>query len=100
MGSLNKNSIFEELIKHKEKLKSFGVQKIGLFGSFADNTQTEKSDIDFLVEFEEGKKTFDNYMELKFFFEEIFQRKIDLVTPKSIKPFLKESILKTVLYAA
>lgn len=76
------------------------MQRIGLFGSFADNTQTEKSDIDFLVEFEEGKKTFDNYMELKFFFEEIFQRKIDLVTPKSIKPFLKESILNTVQYAA
>lgn len=100
MGLLNKTYIFEELIKHNEKLKSLGVQRIGLFGSFADNTQTEKSDIDFLVEFEEGKKTFDNYMELKFFFEEIFQRKIDLVTPKSIKPFLKESILNTVQYAA
>ena len=81
-------------------MKKFGVSKIGLFGSFVDNRQTEKSDIDFLVEFEEGKKTFDNYMELKYFFEEIFHRKIDLVTPKSIKPFLKDSILKTVQYAA
>ena len=39
-------------------------------------------------------------MELKFFFEETFHRKVDLVTPKSIKPFLKDSILKTVQYAA
>jgi predicted nucleotidyltransferase len=39
-------------------------------------------------------------MELKFFFEEIFHRKVDLVTPKSLKSFLKESILNTVQYAA
>ena len=75
MDLLNKDLIFKELIKHQAKLKSF-------------------------VEFEDGKKTFDNYMELKFFFEEIFHRKIDLVTPKSIKPLLKESIFKTVQYAA
>jgi predicted nucleotidyltransferase len=100
MFTLNKDSIFQELSEHKEKLRGFGVCKLGLFGSFVDDTQTDDSDIDFLVEFEEGKKTFDNYMELKFFFEEIFHRKIDLVTPKSIKPFLKESILKTVQYAA
>jgi predicted nucleotidyltransferase len=97
---LNKEFIFKKLIEHKEKLRSYGVSNLGLFGSFADNTQTENSDIDFLVEFEEGKKTFDNYMELKFFFEELFHRKIDLVTPKSLKPFLKESILKSVKYAA
>ena len=100
MDLLNKELILKELIKHQAKLKSFGVAKLGLFGSFVDNTQTENSDIDFLVEFEDGKKTFDNYMELKFFFEETFHRKVDLVTPKSIKPFLKDSILKTVQYAA
>ena len=42
--------------------------------------QKEKSDIDILVEFEKGKKTFDNYMDLKFFLEEIFGVEVDLIT--------------------
>jgi len=62
-----------------EKIKKFEVMRIGLFGSYAMNKQTDKSDIDILVEFEKGKKTFDNYMNLKFFLEALFKCKVDLV---------------------
>ena len=79
--------------------KRFGVKRIGLFGSFARGDATEKSDIDILVEFERGKKTFDNYMELKFYLEELFERDVDLVIASSIKPRLKENILKGAIYA-
>ena len=79
--------------------KRFGVKRIGLFGSFARGDATEKSDIDILVEFKKECKTFDNYMELKFYLEELFERDVDLVIATSIKPHLKKNILKEAIYA-
>ncbi|AFV22937.1 nucleotidyltransferase [Methanolobus psychrophilus R15] len=49
--------------------------------------------------FKEGRKTFDNYMELKFYLENIFGRKVDLVIETAIKPILREAILKEAVYA-
>ena len=87
-------------LKHHDKtIKSrFGVKKIGLFGSFIRGEELENSDIDILVEFEKGQKTFDNYMELKFYLEDIFNRKVDLVIISSIKPHLKDNILDETVY--
>lgn len=85
---------------HKNKLKSYGVKRIGLFGSLIRGEQTQGSDLDILVEFERGKKTFDNYMDLKIFLEELFACNVDLVVKEAIKPALKESILESVKYAA
>ncbi|MBI4814592.1 MAG: nucleotidyltransferase family protein [Methanobacterium sp.] len=82
-----------------EKITRYGVRRIGLFGSYIRDEQTENSDIDILVEFEKNKKTFDNYMELKFFLEDLFKCKIDLVVREAIKPSLKEYIMGSVKYA-
>lgn len=79
--------------------KKFGVKKIGIFGSFARGEEKKGSDVDILVEFAEGRKTFDNYMELKFFLENLFGRDVDLVTSSSVKPRLKENIKGEVAYA-
>jgi len=93
----------EEILKliqqNKERIKRYGVKRIGLFGSYLRGEQKESSDIDILVEFEKGKKTFDNYMELKFFLEDLFKRKVDLVIAESVKPELKKYIMKSVRYA-
>ncbi|KXS43389.1 nucleotidyltransferase family protein [Methanolobus zinderi] len=80
-------------------IESFGVKRIGLFGSFARGEGRIDSDIDVLVEFREGQKTFDNYMELKFYLEDLFKRDVDLVLETSIKPRLKDYILKEAVYA-
>jgi len=90
----------KKLEEHRDKLKRYGVKRIGLFGSFVRSEQTPGSDIDVLVEFERGEKTFDNYMDLKFFLEELFACKVDLVVKEAIKPALKESILESVNYAS
>jgi predicted nucleotidyltransferase len=82
------------------RIKKFGVKRIGLFGSYARAEQGTKSDIDILVEFEKGQKKFDNYMDLKFFLEKLFDRKVDLVINESIKPSLREPILSGVTYVA
>ena len=77
----------------------FKITEIGVFGSYVRGEQREDSDIDILVEFEKGHKTFDNYMELKFFLEEILTSKIDLVIKTAIRDEIKQNILSEVTYA-
>jgi predicted nucleotidyltransferase len=81
-------------------IKSFGTASVGLFGSYAQEQSSSGSDIDILVTFETGKKNFDNYMELKFFLEQLFEgRSVDLVIAETLKPALRQNILDTVEYA-
>lgn len=77
----------------------FHIKRIGVFGSFAREEQTQKSDVDVLVEFEIEQETFDNYMGLKFFLEDNFKRKVDVVILDSIKESLRKSIMESVKYA-
>lgn len=76
--------------------RDYDVKEIGLFGSFSDDTFTEESDIDLLVEFQKpiGWKFFT----LEIYLETIFGRKIDLVTKNALKTQIKDSILKKVEY--
>jgi len=71
----------------------FGVLDIALFGSRVKNSQKKGSDLDLLVELKHESKTFDNYMDLKFFFEDHFKLKVDLVLKDSLRPELKKIIL-------
>jgi predicted nucleotidyltransferase len=92
-------SIKDFLQKNKEQLtKNFGIKNIGIFGSFATRDAKESSDIDILVEFKDGYETFKNYMGLKFFLEDNFGRKVDLVITETLKPMIKEDILREVVY--
>jgi len=96
---LTSTQIMRTLNLHQREIRQFGVKRIGLFGSFRTNKQHQKSDVDILVEFKKGEKTFDNYMELKFFLEKSFGRPVDLVLKEAVKTELKPSILKSVRYA-
>jgi predicted nucleotidyltransferase len=96
---LKSEKILNLINEHKQDIKKFGVKNIGLFGSYIKNTQKPDSDIDLLVEFKKGKKTFDNYMDLKFYLENLFDCKVDLVIKEALKIELKTNILKSVKYA-
>jgi predicted nucleotidyltransferase len=89
----NKEQIFKLLQSNNQKIKSYGVKRIGLFGSFVKNQQTDKSDIDFIVEFEKDKKSYNSYINLIFFLEDLFGRKVDLLTEKSLSPYFGSQIL-------
>lgn len=95
-----KNHVFLLANQHQLRLKDLGVKRFGLFGSFVRGQQKPQSDVDVLVEFEAEKKTFDNFMHLAFFLEDIFGRKVDLVTPESLSPYLGSRILNEVEYAS
>jgi hypothetical protein len=60
------------------------VKRCGVFGSFARNEAGAQSDVDILVEFELEKKSFDNFMKLSFFLEDLFGRRVNLVTTESL----------------
>lgn len=90
----------ELLRRHEPELKGrFGVAKIGIFGSFARGEERPESDVDVLVSFRKGEETFDHYMDCKFFLEDLFGRKVDLVMNGAIKKRLKPYILGEVVYA-
>ena len=96
---LTSNQIIKLIIENQNNIQNFGVKRIGLFGSFLKNKQKFDSDIDILIEFKKGEKTFDNYMDLKFYLEGLFKRDVDLVVKEALKVQLKSNILKSVKYA-
>ena len=96
----SKNVILSVIRKCKPQLASFGVSRIGLFGSYVRNEQQPQSDIDFLVDFEPEKETFDNFMNLYNYLEELFvNEKVEVVTVNGLSPYIGKYILKEVDYA-
>ncbi|MEJ5315575.1 MAG: nucleotidyltransferase family protein [Tenuifilum sp.] len=94
---LNRDDILNKLRELKPFLKrEYSVKEIGLFGSFASDNARDDSDIDLLIELEKpiGWKFFS----LEIYLEQIFGRKIDLVTKNALRDRLKEDILNKVNY--
>lgn len=81
---MRREDVSSILAEHQNKLAGFHVESLFLFGSFARDDAGPDSDVDVLVHFT-GPPTFDNYMDLKFFLEELFQRKVDLVTKNGLR---------------
>lgn len=93
-----KEAILAKLQENQATLIEYGVRKIGLFGSFTRAEQHPASDVDLLVEFEPGQKTFDNFMGLAFFLEEMLERPVELVTTEALSPYIGPHIVKEVEY--
>jgi predicted nucleotidyltransferase len=93
----SKKEILNTLGANRAKIKGFGVRSLSLFGSCVRGEDRPGSDLDFVVEFE--KKSFDAYMDLKLFLEELFDRPVDLVLADGIKPRLRAAILREAIHA-
>jgi hypothetical protein len=93
-----RGEVLRALEEHATTLRRLGARRLGLFGSVAKNEAGPASDIDFVVELDE--RTFDRYMDLKLFLEELFGCRVDLVLADSIKPRLRSAILRETVYAA
>ena len=78
--------------------QAYGVRRIGLFGSFARGDAGAGSDVDVLVEFADPFVTFDRYMDLKFYLEDLFGRRVDLVIRHTLKPRLRETVEEEAVY--
>jgi predicted nucleotidyltransferase len=98
--SVRTQEVLTIIRRHQQEIRDLGVRRCGFFGSFVREQNTEQSDIDLLIEFEPGQRTFDNFMQLAFLLEELLGRDVDLVTAESPSPYIGPHILKEVEYAS
>ena len=97
---MNRTMILDLPNQHRDEfLNRFGAKHFALFGSAARDELRDDSDIDVLVEFD-GLATFDGYVGLKVYLEELFGAKVDLATEAMIKPRLRRHIEKDLLRVA
>jgi len=93
-----KNEIFSIIKKNQTQIKKFGIKRLGIFGSFVRNDNKKNSDIDILVEFEENQKSFDNFMDTSYLLDDLFGKKVELVTAESLSPYIQPYIMKEIEY--
>lgn len=83
-----------KLLRNKYKIK-----RIGIFGSYIRKEESEKSDIDILIELEENSKlTLLDIVRLERFLSKLLNKKVDLLTIDSLSPYIKDNILKEVKF--
>jgi len=94
-----KEYILNTIQSHKTELIKFGIQEVGLFGSYVREEQNTKSDIDILIDFAPEKESFDNFMAVYDYLENLFENeKVEIVTKNGLSPYIGHKILKEVMY--
>lgn len=94
----NKKEVITSIQTVTQDILKLGAERLGLFGSFVRGEQKEDSDIDLLVEFKPGMKTYRNYMNLADLLEENLKRKVDLLTWEGMAPFVQREVRKEIEY--
>ncbi|MBI3615327.1 MAG: nucleotidyltransferase family protein [Candidatus Omnitrophica bacterium] len=84
---MGRDDVIRQLKANLSRLSEFRIKSLAIFGSVARDEAKPDSDVDMLVEFD-GLATFDRYMELKLFLEDLLGRPVDLVTRKGVRPEL------------
>jgi predicted nucleotidyltransferase len=98
---LDRDQILLYLQQNKENFhRLYGIQKIGLFGSFARNQQTEKSDVDIIIVMDSNTgNIFEKRLMLQELLMKAFSRQVDVCHEQAIKPVFRKIILKDTVYA-
>ena len=93
-----REDIMKALVEIRDQLRALGIRRLGLFGSFVRGEQRATSDVDILVEFQPGQKTFDHFMQACCLLEDSLHRRVELVTPESLSPHIRPQIVEEVKY--
>ena len=96
----NRTQILAVLADSRQEIATrYGVERLALFGSAARDELGASSDVDVLVEFA-GPATFNAYMDLKFYLEDVLGRPVDLVTDKALRRELRPYVEKEMIRVA
>lgn len=95
--SYSREEVFRQIEKSQRELRQLGVEQLQLFGSAIRNESGMASDLDFVVQL--SQTSFSAYMRVKFFLEDLFNCRVDLVLADTIKPRLRASILQEAVHA-
>ena len=96
---MRRDEVVRQLKAEQAGLIKLKVKSLAVFGSVARDEANPMSDLDILVEFE-GPTTFDRYMDVKIFLEDLLKCSVDLVTRKGIRPELAPSIEREAIRVA
>jgi predicted nucleotidyltransferase len=99
-GAASVEEVKAILKEHKDEVvQKYRVREIGIFGSFVRGEQKRRSDIDILVEFDQRYiPGLLKFIEMERYLEKLLRKKVDLVRKGGIRPELRKSILKEVVY--
>lgn len=89
----------KQLLKQSKSVlqENYKVTELGIFGSYVRGEQTEKSDVDVLIDYEKAPTLF-KLVELRNYLNELMEMKVDVVTKKGLKPRVRERVLSEVVY--
>lgn len=94
----NRAELLRRLRGMRSELDRLGVERVGLFGSFHRDQADRDSDVDVLLEFKPGAKSFRALFEVSTLLEESFGRDVEAITPESLSPEMKSAILEDIEY--
>ena len=90
---LTRDQAFTQLRAVEAEIFELGVERLALFGSGVRNEARPDSDVDVLVEFRPGLKSFDRFLALAELLERVLERRVELVTTEALSPFIGPHIL-------
>ena len=95
---MNRDFVLMTLKQHQADLTAFGIKSLAVFGSVARGDAEPGSDIDIMVTFFQKPATFDAYMDVKIYLEDLLDNPVDLVIADSLHPRLQHYVNKDALY--
>ena len=95
-----KQQLIEKILAHQQQIRAYGVERLGIFGSFVRDEAKESSDVDFFIDFDIEHKTLKNFVGLAYYLQDITGRKAEIVTPQSLSKYIGPYILKEVEYVS
>ena len=98
MKDLTGDLILQKLSESRNKIHEYGISRVGLFGSFVRGDQHKESDVDLLVEFQEGRKTYRNFMDFSDYIEKTLGRRVEILTPEALSPYIYPYVKKEIRY--
>jgi predicted nucleotidyltransferase len=90
----NRAEVLKVLAASRSRLRELGVADLRVFGSFARDEAGPASDLDLLVSFATGRKTYDSFLDLSEWLEKVTGRPVELVTREGLSPYLGPVILR------
>lgn len=90
---LTRDDAFQLIRAAEARIRGLGVQRLALFGSVLRDEARPDSDVDLLVQFQPGEKSFDRFMALYDLLDEMFERRVELLTTESLSPYIGPHIL-------
>lgn len=95
---LTRSDVITSLKENSDRFqKEFHIKKMGLFGSFSRNQQTDQSDIDLIIELEANTPDiFETKQQLRAYLSKLFSRNIDLASYRYLKPYAQREIFNEI----